>query len=100
MGLRRITTLGADIDYDRLAIEAGMSPRTYRRRFAAALGTSPQAYAIACRIGHARQMLGTTELPIKTIAQQLGYRDVFFFSKQFARFAGISPAAYRRTKEA
>jgi len=99
-GLAQITALGAEIDYDHLAIEAGMSPRTYRRRFAAALGTSPQAYAIACRIGHARQMLGATELPIKTIAQQLGYRDVFFFSKQFARFAGISPAAYRRTKEA
>jgi AraC-like DNA-binding protein len=99
-GLAQITALGAEIDYDRLAIEAGMSPRTYRRRFAAALGTSPQAYAIACRIGHARQMLGATELSIKTIAHQLGYRDVFFFSRQFTRFAGISPAAYRRTKEA
>jgi AraC family transcriptional regulator, arabinose operon regulatory protein len=99
-GLAQITALGADINYDYLATEAGMSPRTYRRRFAAALGTSPHGYAIACRIGHARQMLGTTELPIKTIAQQLGYRDVFFFSRQFTRFAGISPAAYRRTKEA
>jgi AraC-like DNA-binding protein len=99
-GLARITALGAQIDYDRLAVEAGMSPRTFRRRFAAAMGTSPQAYAIACRIGHARQMLGATELPIKTIAQQLGYRDVFFFSRQFRRFTGISPAAYRRTKEA
>ena len=98
--LAEITALGADIDYYRLAMEAGMSPRTFRRRFAEALGTSPQAYAIACRIGHARQMLGATELPIKTIARQLGYRDVFFFSRQFTRFARISPAAYRRTKEA
>jgi len=98
--LAQITALGAEIDHDRLAMESGMSPRTFRRRFTQALGTSPQAYTIACRIGHARQMLGTTELPIKTIAQQLGYRDVFFFSRQFTRFAGISPAAYRRTKEA
>jgi AraC-like DNA-binding protein len=99
-GLARITALGAEIDYDKLALEAGMSPRTFRRRFAAAMGASPQAYAISCRIGHARQMLGATELPIKTIAEQLGYRDVFFFSRQFTRVAGISPAAYRRTKEA
>lgn len=98
--LAKLTALGAEIDYDRLAMEAGMPPRTFRRRFAEAMGVSPQAYAIACRIGHARQMLGATELPIKTIARQLGYRDVFFFSRQFTRFAGISPAAYRRTKEA
>jgi AraC-like DNA-binding protein len=99
-GLAQITALGAEIDYNSLAIEAGMSPRTFRRRFSEIMGTSPQAYAIACRIGHARQMLGATELPIKTIAQLLGYSDVFFFSRQFTQFAGISPAAYRRTKEA
>jgi AraC-like DNA-binding protein len=98
--LAKIAALGGEIQYDDLANEAGMSGRTFRRRFAAALGTSPRSCAIACRIGHAKQMLGATELPIKTIAQQLGYRDVFFFSRQFTRFTGISPAAYRRTKEA
>jgi AraC-like DNA-binding protein len=99
-GLAKITALGAGVDYEQLAREAGMSPRTYRRRFTAATGASPRDYAIACRIGHAKQMLGGTELPIKTIAEQLGYRDVFFFSRQFTRFTGISPAAYRRSKEA
>jgi AraC family transcriptional regulator of arabinose operon len=98
--LAQITSLGAEIDYDKLAAEAGLSPRTFRRRFTAVLGISPQSYAIACRIGHAKQMLGGTELPIKTIAQQLGYKDVFFFSRQFRQSTGISPAAYRRTKEA
>jgi AraC-like DNA-binding protein len=99
-GLAQITALGGELDYDRLAIEAGMSSRTFRRRFAQIMGSSPQAYAISCRIGHARHMLGATELPIKTIARQLGYSDVFFFSRQFTRFTGISPASYRRTKEA
>jgi AraC-like DNA-binding protein len=98
--LARITALGAELDYNNLAAESGMSTRTFRRRFAQIMGTSPQAYAIACRIGHARQMLGATELPIKTVARQLGYSDIFFFSRQFTRFTGISPAAYRKTKEA
>lgn len=99
-GLATITALGAKVDYDRLAEEAGMSTRNFRRQFAKAMGCSPQAYVIACRIGHARHMLGATDLPIKTIAQELGYSDIFFFSRQFRRFSGISPAAYRRTKEA
>ena len=98
--LASITSLGEQVDYQHLADEAGMSPRSFRRRFAEAMGTSPQSYAIACRIGHAKQMLGGTELPIKTIAAQLGYKDVFFFSRQFTGQTGISPAAYRRKPDA
>ena len=99
-GLAQITALGANVDYEKLAMEAGMSTRSFRRRFAMAMGISPHAYAISSRIAHARQMLGATELPIKNIAEQLGYSDVFFFSRQFTQFTGISPAAYRRSKEA
>jgi AraC-like DNA-binding protein len=99
-GLARIGEMGAEVDYDKLALEVGMSSRTFRRKFTAAMGVSPREFAIASRIGHARQMLGGSELPIKTIASELGYRDVFFFSRQFTRFTGLSPAAYRRTKEA
>jgi AraC family transcriptional regulator, arabinose operon regulatory protein len=97
--LAKITALGAAIDYEELAGEAGMSPRTFRRRFTAALGVSPRDYAITCRVGHARHLLGATDVPIKNIAEQLGYRDVFFFTRQFAHLTGVSPAAYRRTKE-
>ncbi len=98
--LARITSLGEQVDYEKLANEAGMSPRSFRRRFAEAMGTSPRSYAIACRIGHAKQMLAGTELPIKTIAGRLGYSDVFFFSRQFTGYTGISPAAYRRNRDA
>jgi len=99
-GLAAINVLGAKVDYGQMAREAGMSTRSFRRRFAEAMGMSPQAYAIGCRIGHARHLLGATDLPIKTVSQRLGYGDIFFFSRQFKRFTGMSPAAYRRTKEA
>lgn len=98
--LARITSPGEPVDHEKLANEAGMSPRSFRRRFAEAMGTSPRSYAIACRLGHAKQMLAGTELPIKTIARQLGYNDVFFFSRQFTGHTGISPAAYRRNRDA
>lgn len=95
----RMQALGAQVDHDALAAEAGLPPRTFRRRFAAAVGASPQDYEIACRIGHAKEMLGGTDLPIKTVAEQLGYRDVSFFTRQFRRVTGVPPAAYRRSRE-
>src|SRR5438270_13275046 len=97
--LARMQTMGGEVHQDDLAKEAGMPQRTFRRKFTAAIGTSPQEYQIACRIGHARQMLGATELPIKTIAEQLGYRDVSFFTRQFRTVTGVPPAAYRRSRE-
>lgn len=97
--LARMQALGADVHQEDLAIEAGMPPRTFRRKFTAAVGTSPHEYQIACRVGHAKQMLGATELPIKTIAEQLGYRDLSFFTRQFRTVTGVPPAAYRRSRE-
>jgi AraC-like DNA-binding protein len=100
--LARMHSIGPDNDdlhQDDFAAEAGMPPRTFRRKFTAAIGTSPQDYLIGCRIGHAKQMLGATELPIKTIAEQLGYRDVSFFTRQFRNITGVPPAAYRRSRE-
>jgi YesN/AraC family two-component response regulator len=38
-------------------------------------------------------------LPIKTIAEQLGYRDVSFFTRQFRLVTGVPPATFRRSRE-
>jgi AraC-like DNA-binding protein len=86
-------------DYDRLASDAGMALSTLRRRFHDATGVSIHAYAVRCRIAEARRRLGETDEPVKTIARKLGYRDVFFFSKQFRKVTGLSPAAFRKSRQ-
>jgi len=89
-----------DPDYDQLARAAGMSVSTFRRHFRALAGSAPHAYRLQCRIAAARALLGETDQPIKQIAEALGYRDVFYFTRQFTRHAGASPAAYRRSRQA
>ena len=87
------------IDYGALAERLGTSPSTLRRRFAESTGTSPHDYLLQCRAAAARELLGGSELPIKAIAERLGYRDVYFFSRQFRQMVGVPPAAYRRTRQ-
>jgi AraC-like DNA-binding protein len=87
------------VDQSRLATEAGMTPRTFRRQFQSVMGMSASEYVISARINHARELLGMTQLPIKKIAEQLGYKDVSFFTRQFKKVTGVAPAAYRRTRE-
>jgi AraC-like DNA-binding protein len=91
---------GGAIDYDAVAAELGMAQSTLRRRFRAAMGVPPHEFVLQQRVGEARRLLGETDLPIKSIAQKLGYRDVYFFSRQFRRLAGVPPALYRKSRQA
>lgn len=82
-------------DAARLARVCGMSEVTLRRRFRTATGQSLHAYVVSTRMAEARRLLAEGTEPIKVIADQLGYRDVFFFSKQFRNHVGVPPAAFR-----
>jgi AraC-like DNA-binding protein len=97
--LRRLEAAPAasPVDYAALAADEGMSVRTLRRQFHKATGMSPHDYLLSRRMQEAKQLLYETELPIKEIARRLGYRDVYYFTRQFARRAGSSPARYRRS---
>ena len=48
-------------------------------------------------VSRARQLLAETGLTISQIAEALGFRDVFFFSRQFTQRTGQTPSAYRAT---
>jgi AraC-like DNA-binding protein len=86
-------------DYGRLAKESGMALSTFRRRFRQAAGTPLHTYALQCRTAAARKLLGETDLSIKQIAEQLGYNDVYFFSRQFRKQTGVPPGAYRKSRQ-
>ena len=99
--LARARTLLAEPDafYADIAAVAracGMAASTFRRRFTAAAGMSPQAWAMADRMARARELLAGTTLTMAEIAERLGYDDPAFFGKQFRRHAGRPPAAWRR----
>jgi AraC-like DNA-binding protein len=79
-----------------LAREAGYAPDHFSRRFAALTGLRPQAYVIRARMARARQLLTESTLSVGEIAHVLGYRDVYFFSRQFHQRCGLAPTAYRR----
>ncbi|MEM1028666.1 MAG: AraC family transcriptional regulator [Planctomycetota bacterium] len=79
-----------------LAARAGYSPDHFGRIFKQITGRSPQAATIAARLDRARHLLRVTPMNVTQIADALGYADVFFFSRQFKKFTGQSPTAFRR----
>jgi AraC family transcriptional activator FtrA len=78
-----------------LADAAGMSPRTFLRRFRAATGTSPGEWLLAERLRSARDLLETTDRPIDDIAAACGFGAPATLRHHFRTRLGTSPARYR-----
>jgi len=75
----------------RTARRLSMSWRSLQRQLAAA-GTTFRAILDDTRFRFAREWLG--EMPIKAVADRLGYADQRAFDRAFRRWAGTSPMHY------
>lgn len=87
--------LAEDQPIVRLAVEAGMSLRTFLRRFKAATGTSPGEWLLAERLGRARDLLEAGRHRIDDIAAACGFGSPATLRHHFRERLGTSPAAYR-----
>lgn len=79
-----------------LADAAGMTDRTFLRRFRAATGLTPVEYLQQVRIAKAREALERSLTPVDRIAWDVGYSDPAAFRKVFQKLTGVPPAAYRQ----
>lgn len=79
-----------------LARKAGYSVDHFSRVFLKVIRVRPQDYVINAKIERARQLLSESDLTIGMIAEALGFRDIFFFSRQFRQKTGQTPTEFRR----
>ena len=75
---------------------ANMSQYHFSRLFKKDCGYSPHEYLILTRLNRAKHLLKTTELPVKVIAQKVGYINVSSFTNAFTERVGISPSQFRK----
>ncbi len=86
-----------DADVPALARRAGMSLRTFARRFREETGQSPGAWLIQQRVRHAQHLLEATDLPVDVVAERAGMGTAASLRSHLRTHVGVSPAAYRRT---
>ncbi len=58
--------------------------------------TAPAQIILARRMIEAKRMLIYSDLPVAACGERLGFADPAYFSRQFAKAAGLAPGAYRR----
>jgi AraC-like DNA-binding protein len=76
----------------------GLSETALRRRFKQATGLTMQQHVLQRRMAAARALLSDTDLPLKAIAAQLNYQNVYFFSRQFRQLCGVPPGVFRSSR--
>ncbi|WP_409462039.1 GlxA family transcriptional regulator [Amycolatopsis sp. GA6-003] len=79
-----------------LARHAGMSQRTFLRRFAEETGTTPLQWLLNARLGKARELLETTDYSVDRVARDCGLGTPANLRLHFRRVLGTTPTAYRR----
>jgi len=83
-----------------MARMAGTSVPYFCGRFKKVFGLSPVECLIQHRMHHAAHLLNNRNLTISEIAVQVGYEDLFHFSKMFKKHFGVSPRAMRQRNAA
>ena len=84
------------ISLDGIAQNMYLSPVYISKIFKEKTGDSPINYLIQIRLTKAKEMLEENRGSIRTIAAQVGYDDVYHFSKLFKKYYGVSPLYYRK----
>lgn len=79
-----------------LAHRVGVSRTVLAGRFKHFLDQPPMQYLAHWRLQLAAQELKTSDLPMKSIAEQAGYESEAAFSRAFKRHFGLPPADWRR----
>lgn len=60
-------------------------------------GCNVTEYIISLRMQKAKELVTTTTLQYKTIAEMIGYEDVSYFYRVFKKYYGTSPGKIRKT---
>jgi transcriptional regulator GlxA family with amidase domain len=88
-------SLAGEITLGAMAARAGMSERTFSRRFREQTGSTPLQWLLRARVRRAQYLLENSDHTVERIAQQAGFGSPTAFRERFRRVVGTTPYAYR-----
>ncbi|MBN8969549.1 MAG: GlxA family transcriptional regulator [Rhizobiales bacterium] len=87
--------VGSELSLPTLARQAGMSERSFSRRYLEATGQTPARAVERLRVEAARRLLSDTRLPVKRIAARCGFGSEETMRRSFLRTLAATPQDYR-----
>ncbi|WP_434752257.1 helix-turn-helix domain-containing protein [Paenibacillus amylolyticus] len=88
-----------EISTKQLAEQAGLGIKHYTRLFKKVTGLTPHEYVSSLRIRKAKELLLVSRKSLAEIAEQVGYRDSYYFNRRFKQITGVPPRVYVNTRQ-
>ncbi len=83
---------------DQISAACGMDDAYICRLFRRFSHQSPYQYLLHLKINHAAAELHKSDILVKDLAAQVGFKDSFHFSRTFRKLLGSSPAKFRNLR--
>ncbi len=80
------------VDISALAKEASLSRFYFFRCFKNAFGFSPYQYHLKKRLEKSMELLTEGKCPVTDVAYQVGFNDIYSFSKSFKKYFNACPS--------
>jgi AraC-like DNA-binding protein len=93
---RAIRTIGATMDLNRIACEAGLSRPHFNYLFRQYTGVSPGLVRNAIRVEQSVQALSSRNCSLTTLSEELGFSAQGNFTRFFRQHTGANPHQFRR----
>jgi AraC family transcriptional regulator len=90
--------LSSRISVAQLSAQVHCSEAHFSRAFRQAVGESPHAYIVICRVQAAAVFMMKTDATLSEIAIDCGFTDQAHLCKRFRSLLGQTPAAWRRAQ--
>lgn len=86
----------SDLSLTRMAEDLGVTPAYLSTVFKKAAGMSVTQHIAMLRLEKAREMIKSSHLDIREVAERVGFNDEFYFSRCFKKYFGTPPSSVLR----
>ena len=87
-----------EFDFNEMCSKSGMSYSYFKELFISRYGMSPVKTLTTLRMEKAKELLITGLYSVTEVSEMCGFDSVYYFSKVFKSYAGVSPKNYRLTE--
>ncbi len=88
--------ISENISAEKLAELCDISYSYLKRLFIKRFGLPPKKYIIQLKINYACDLLRSEMYSVSEVSEMCGYGDLYFFSRQFKEYVGISPTEFMK----
>lgn len=89
--------LTKNLTLERVADYMNISPHYFSKLFKSEVGQNFIDYVTEKKVERAKEMIRETDIPLNTIAFEMGFNEANYFSKVFKKITGKTPSQFRKT---